>query len=91
MKKLVLKARVDMSEGGRQWNGSKVWIGATLQTSSKGGRQWFGSKVNSEQLCRGLELERETRIRNILGFNSFRFVGQPGGDTNTAWKTIDDF
>ena len=27
---------------------SKVWIGATMQTSSEGGRQWFGSKVNLE-------------------------------------------
>ena len=31
-----------MSEGGRQWLGSKDWIGATLQTSSEGGRQRLG-------------------------------------------------
>jgi len=34
-----------VSDGGRQWIGSKDWIGATLKTSSVGGRQRIGSKV----------------------------------------------
>ena len=50
-----------MREEGRQRIGSKVRIGATLETSSEGGRQRIGSKVNSEQLCRGPALEKETR------------------------------
>ena len=36
-------------------------------------------------------MERETRNQEYLRFYSFRFVGPPGGDSNLAWKTIDDF
>ena len=36
-----------MSEGGRQWNWSKDWIGVTLQSTSDGGRQRFGSKAGT--------------------------------------------
>ena len=43
-----------------------------LQTSSEGGRQRFGSKVNSEQLRRGPELERETRNSVIMRRTVFR-------------------
>ena len=80
-----------MSEGGRQCIGSKVWIRATLQTSSEGGRQRFGSKVNSEPLRRDPVLEKETRNEEYLRFYSFRFIGPPGGDSNLVWKMIDDF
>ncbi len=41
-------------------------LGLTLQTSSEGDRQRYGSKVNSEQLCRGPVLERETRNEEYL-------------------------
>ena len=51
-----------MSEGGRQWIVSKVWIGATLQTFSEGGRQRLGARWNSEQLLRGPVLEREPEM-----------------------------
>ena len=47
--------------------------------------------MNLEQLLRGPVLERETRNQEYLRFYSFRFVGPPGGDSNLAWKTIDDF
>ena len=36
-------------------------------------------------------MERKTRNQEYLRFYSFRFVGPPGGDSNLAWKTIDDF
>ena len=45
-KTLVLRTSIDVSEGGREWLGSKDRIGVTLKTSSEGGRQKIGSNVN---------------------------------------------
>ena len=44
--------------------GARNELGATLQSTSEGGRQRIGSKVNSEQLQRGLVLERESGMVN---------------------------
>ena len=57
-----------MREEGRQRIGSKVRIGATLETSSEGGRQRLGARWNSERLRRFVVLEKETRKGYLSNF-----------------------
>ena len=54
------------------------------------GRDWEQGRTWSHfvevQYWRG-----KPEIRNILDFIPSDIIGAPGGDTNLAWKTIDDF